>query len=426
MKVLLINPMQKNSMYSAAPLGLLYLASVLLNNGHKVKILDLTVDNEDIFDVVESFIPDVIGLTCMTCTYMEAERIAKTLKEFYDARIIVGGAHITAVGAESIIGSTNVFDVVVQGEAELVINDVVEGKLNGAVIAELPVNLDSLPFPAWHLVDASKYKTLTTSKKFATLVTSRGCPYDCIFCDSNKNFRARSAENVIAEIKYLKDIFKINQFILYDDNFAVDKQRVLKICDLLRDLNIKFKCETRVNLVDGELLVALKIAGCNLISYGIECGYQKGLDFLNKHTTIQMIVDAIRKTQLAHIDILGYFILGLPEETEFEALSTIDFAIQLDLLYAQFSILTALPGTSLHKYAKENDLLINESGSYVGSQSDVSLKNKHMTSKKLKQLKRLANKRFYLRFSYVVKRLRMIRGFEDIKLLARAAKEVLG
>lgn len=435
-KILLVNPPQTSSMYCTPPLGILYLASVLERADFQTDVLDCPAEKgknsiEAVIQKVKEFQPDWVGLTCMTSTYTSAINVAKAIRKESNCKIMIGGAHVTAVGGKTVLDEADMVDVAVEGEAESVIVEIVKEYITGRKCIkqkQVVMDLDSIPFPAWHKVNLDNYKTVEGTEKFATMVSSRGCRYNCIFCDSNKNFRARSPENVVSEIEYLVKNFGIKKIIFYDDNIAIDKNRVIKICDLITEKNlcIKFKCETRVNLVDEALLTKLKTAGCYLISYGIECGHQKGLNFLRKGTTLDMIRNAIKLTHSCKINVLGYFIIGLPIETQEDIMATIKFAIELDVEYAQFSLLTALPGTDLYEYARKNNLLEPvQTTSYFGSSAVPSLKSMYLSKEELMELKRKASLMFYFRLHYIAKRLKMIKSLKDLVSTIGAAKELI-
>ncbi len=189
------------------------------------------------------------------------------------------------------------------------------------------------------------------------MITSRGCPYHCIFCDKSifgSKWRARSSQNVLEEIEEIVKDFKIKSIIIYDDLFTLNKQRVIEICQgiLERGLRVEWKCEGRVDRVDAEMLRWMKKAGCSLIAYGVESGNQIGLDYLQKKITLAQIRQAFELTHKAGIRPMAYFILGIPVETFEQGLKTIEFARELKPEYAQFSILSPYKGTKLYEEAK--------------------------------------------------------------------------
>jgi radical SAM superfamily enzyme YgiQ (UPF0313 family) len=246
-------------------------------------------------------------------------------------------------------------------------------------------------------------------KEITTIFTSRGCPYNCIFCDKSifgSKWRARSPENIINELKEIVKKLGIKKIIFYDDLFTVDKERVIKICQGIINTNLKitWKCEGRVNLIDKEMLYWMKKAGCKIIAYGVESGNQKGLDYLNKKTTPDQIKRAFQLTHEVGIETMAYFILGIPVETYKESLNTVNFAIKLNPTYTQFSALSPYYGTKLFEEAKEKGWY-KEIDAQNPMDKDlkrpVVISNK-WTEESLKNIIKEAHRRFYLRIRYML------------------------
>jgi radical SAM superfamily enzyme YgiQ (UPF0313 family) len=223
-------------------------------------------------------------------------------------------------------------------------------------------NLDALPFPARDLLPMDKYIPLPNQykrKPVANLMALRGCPYQCTFCSANAVFgcslRMRSAQRVYDEIKQLVDTYGIREISFWDDTLTVNKKWLHELCDLIisNHLDITWSCYARVNTVDLDLLKKMKKAGCWNIFYGIESGNQELLDRIKKGITLDQIRNAVKLTKKAGIEVRGSFMIALPGETPEMAHKTIDFAIELDPDYAQFSITTPYPGTELFEQAKQ-------------------------------------------------------------------------
>jgi radical SAM superfamily enzyme YgiQ (UPF0313 family) len=232
------------------------------------------------------------------------------------------------------------------------------------------------------------------------------------------------------EIVQLKEKYAIKEIVFYDDSFTLNRDRIMKLCDEMIKLGhrIRWKCETRVNLVDEELLKKMKRAGCYVIAYGIESGVQKNLDFLAKGVKLEDIQKAVKMTKTAKIDVEAYFIIGIPGETKEEAEKTIGFAKELDVDYVQFSILTPLPDTELYKYATKHGLMkdVNWSKfSYFGDKSDVTMKLEDFTPEELQKVKKRAMKEFYFRPRYVLKRIKKIRSLGELRSNLSAVKVLL-
>jgi anaerobic magnesium-protoporphyrin IX monomethyl ester cyclase len=298
---------------------------------------------------------------------------------------------------------------------------------------EMVRNLDSLPFPARHLFSNHHYKYIFLRNKIiTTMITSRGCPYECIFCDKSvlgSQFRARSAQNVLDEIDQITHQFKNVSLILYDDLFTFDRQRVIEICRgiLERSLRIDWKCEGRVDRIDEEMLGWMKRAGCSMIAYGVESGNQIGLDYLRKKTRLEQIRNAFKLTRNCGIETMAYFILGIPVETYNDELKTISFAKSLKPDYAQFSVLSPFPGTDLYAGAIA-------SGNYrevdVNNPLDKDLKRPVVLSsnwdeKQLNRIVHQAHRRFYFRLSYILQRLFSLHDFSQVARLLAAGWGIL-
>jgi radical SAM superfamily enzyme YgiQ (UPF0313 family) len=336
-RIALINPpiTGKNPSLVLPSLGLGYLAASLRQAGLDTALIDalaVGLSADAIADKVAGLKPDIIGITATTPLARSAYALAKRLRP-HARWLVLGGAHPSAVGRK-IFEQCPELDFGFRGEAEENFPDFAKRLLAGDAGARLPGVITSshdsppasikdperLPFPAWDLMPMARYRhPLFPGQRVATLFSSRGCPYQCIFCDKTVcggKYRPRSPENVLQEIKTLHDRHGVTAFMFYDDLFTLQKDRVIEICRLItsRGLKIRWKCEGRVNIMDGEMLSWMKKAGCVQIAYGIETAHQKGLDWLRKGTTIAQIKDAVARTKDAGIKVLGYFILGIPVE----------------------------------------------------------------------------------------------------------------
>jgi anaerobic magnesium-protoporphyrin IX monomethyl ester cyclase len=436
MHVLLMTPPPRQNSHESLvvpPLGLAYLAAVLRQAGFQVMIKDAFAENMT-WSALAQFLakqrPDVLALSSMSPTFDLTLKTVKIARP-YVKTIIMGGPHISVWG-QKVFDDCPELDFGVIGEGEETIVELLTALANNAspecvagVIGRdfigptrsLIADLDTLPMPARDLLPLHLYKYPLAKKRLVTtLFTSRGCPYHCIFCDKSifgSTWRARSADNVLREIDEIVQRYHITSLIIYDDLFTLDKRRVQAICEgiLQRGYAIDWKCEGRVNLVDPATLKLMKRAGCSLIAYGVESGTQKGLDFLNKKTTLAQIRHAFRLTQEAGIDTMAYFIFGIPVETYAEEFQTIRFAQELNPTYAQFSTLSPYYGTPLYT-------LTQEQGWYrelaAKNPADKDLRRPVVVSPlwdeaKLQQIIRQAHLRFYLRPGYILQRLLQIK-----------------
>ncbi len=299
MDILLLNPpASEPAKYKDAtlfpPLGLFYLAGVLKRAGHKVKVIDayaLSIKRgytlSNLVIDVQSLKPSVIGITTMTINREIIRKTIKAIREAYKCSIVLGGAHITALPQEvAELGA----DYGIYGEGEdsflELINKIGQKggikRIKGVIYndgsfckRDYICNLDEIPIPSWELMDFKLYGSWRIGKSMV-LLTSRGCPYNCIFCHKpifGNVFRAHSPERVIQEIETLKS-YGVGDIKIYDDTFTMNRERVIKICNNLieRKINIKWSCATRIDRVDKEMLCLMKQAGCYSISFGIESG----------------------------------------------------------------------------------------------------------------------------------------------------------
>jgi radical SAM superfamily enzyme YgiQ (UPF0313 family) len=444
MKVLLIQPpsrQQAQEEVVVPPLGLAYLASAVERDGHEVKILDAFAAGlswSNFTEAIKKAQADLIGIGGMTPTIDNTLRAIKICRP-YTRYIVMGGPHLS-VHRQEFFKDCPELDFGIAGEGEESFPDLVkrlaEGRdpwgVQGIVGPETftaPANyirdLDALPFPARHLLPNQLYRyALWPGKKVTTMITSRGCPYGCIFCDKSifgSRWRARRAKNVLEEMEEIVKNLRIPSIIIYDDLFTLDKQRVQEICQgiLERGLRFEWKCEGRVDRVDGEMLRWMKKAGCSLIAYGVESGNEMGLDYLQKGITVQQIRRAFELTRKAGIRPMAYFILGIPVETFAQSLRTIALAKELNPDYAQFSILSPYRGTKLYEEAKAKGWYaeVEANNPFDKDQKRPVLLSENWSADTLKEILRRAHKEFYFRPGYIFKRLRGIRDFRQMRSL---------
>ncbi|UCG82084.1 MAG: cobalamin-dependent protein [Dehalococcoidia bacterium] len=372
MKTLLINPPYPFFEHPLIPLGLSYVAGSLEHNRHEVQVLDLLVSKyskEKITRKIEEFQPDIVGITSVTLNYPIASEILKYCKGINgDITTVIGGPHVTFSAVETLTEAPWI-DVVVRGEGELTMLDIVKWKrpedipgiacrTNGTITLtdERPLieNLDELPPPARHLFPLSRYHALDSHY---SLVTGRGCPFSCIFCVGSKmggrRVRYRDAKLVVDEIEEgLSRGFKdVN---IENDHLTVNHNHLHAICDEIMRRGLKFNWHafSRVDTVNPEMMRRLKEAGCSYLCYGVESGNQHILDGVKKKITLQKVRDAVKIAKDAGIDVQAAFILGLPGESRETMMSTLEFAQQLDTFYG-LHVLAPFPGTEVREKAEE-------------------------------------------------------------------------
>lgn len=364
-------------------LGLLSLAAITRINGfnsHIVEASSLGLDYQSTIEEIFKHSPDYVGITATTLSIHNAAILAKMIKKRDDTVCtIIGGAHLTAVPEET-MNLFPQFDIGVIGEGEETITKLLRANENnqdligikGLIIRNgnnlhlterrpFIKDLDKLPFPAWDLLPGFPKAYRPTAFRFkqlpaASLITSRGCPMKCIFCDRSvfgDRCRWFSAEYVVEMMKTLYQKYGVREILIEDDTFVISKTRLIAICQelLKEDLNLSWSCLARVDMVDRKILDIMRRAGCWQIGYGIESGVQKILNFIRKKTNLEQIETALKWTKEAGIETKGFFMIGHPTETVDTIKSTIKFAKRVDL--DDFSIFkfTPFPGSEIYKIA---------------------------------------------------------------------------
>jgi len=356
------------------PLGLCYIASCL-KDSYQVAIVDaaiLNLDEKATKDAIKKEHPKILGITATTFTYKSALKIAQTAKRLNkDAHTILGGPHVTFTAEEA--AKNPHVDYVVRHEGEVTMKQLSDfllrrkGRLedikgityrkgDGLVSAPpqpLIENLDALPFPSRDLTPLHLYKIP------ASIITSRGCPSQCIFCAagamSGQRYRVRSPGNIVEEAKVMLKEMNPGFFFVADDTFTIFHDRVRAICKQFKELGIRWVCESRVNTVTEEIVEELAAAGCFAMQFGVESGSQKVLNSILKGITIEQVRRAVKWCLEAGIIPVCSFMAPHPEDGWETVKETEDFMNELKGLGAQIyvSLTTPFPGTSLYKNAKE-------------------------------------------------------------------------
>jgi anaerobic magnesium-protoporphyrin IX monomethyl ester cyclase len=293
-------------------------------------------------------------------------------------------------------------------------------------------DLDSIPFPSRELLPPlDKYRPSPASCKRrpqATMITSRGCPYHCAFCDRSvfgNRPRTRTPPNVVDEMELLAREYGAREIRFWDDMFNINSQRVMGICEeiLSRRLDIPWTCQARAGHMSPPVLEAMAKAGCWQVDYGIESGNQTVLNTIMKGQTLDQVERVVKMTRKAGIGVRGFFMLALPGETESTLCDTIEFAKRLDLTSAVFHITTPFPGTTLYDIARKSGELrsdVNFDAYMLGFSEEVPYVPKGLTAERIKDIEYLAYSQFYLRPSFLLKRLLEIRSVTDIQRYAHA------
>ena len=382
MNILLINPNTRTK-YPQPPLGLLSVGTVCQQLGYEVKIMDLNADNK-LNKELKAWASgaDIIGITATSLSYRAAFNIANYLHVCYsDKYIMLGGVQATIAPKQSI--STGAFDTIVQGEGdnEDYIQHIVAVQERGTIYGNHNItNLDDLPILNYSLLNGYKYKAMPPHGLHGAMMpmlTSRGCPYHCSFCSKavfGSKYRSQSPERIIEEVKHLQ-ARGIKEIAFYDDIFTINRKQTYHLMELLAPLGMHWTCQSRANLVDADLLKAMKEAGCFAIAYGLESGVPEILKAISKDITIEQAEEAVKLTQQADIRVIGYFMLGSPGETGETMDATIKWAVKLNPDYAQFSITTALPGSELWEQRQFNSYAMGGLGNGLCDLSAKDLNN---------------------------------------------------
>lgn len=368
------------------PLGLAYIASLLLEAGHQVHIEDLMLTEiakvEEVFKKkLKKVSPSVVGITSNSHERFYSFDVAKWTKEMRNIKVVMGGPHVTFT-AEETLKNIPYVDIIVRHEGELTMKELCNKLENAKPIddvkgisfrdekGEIHTNpprpfiydLDTLPFPARHLLNIEKYDLflpIPDKPRVTSLITSRGCPFYCKFCSasimSGNRIRMRSPKNCVDEIEqilfeypYLEGLF------VYDDHFTLNKRRVIDICEEIRKRGLHFRwgCYARVDSIDRELVRALKSSGCEMVSFGVESGSSKVLKMMNKKVTPKQIIEAIKTVKAEGMVARSSFLHRYPKEGFVDILRTYFLMAKAGLsphevVKASYPII--FPGTALFK-----------------------------------------------------------------------------
>jgi len=370
MKIALINPGMK--VYnSAPPLNLLILGGWLEKEGYEVKLID-RLRGCNLEKELNEFTPDVVGITGTTNVIEDAYGCANFIKEKFGYYTVMGGSHVTALPKEAI----RFCDAVIVGEGDTKFVELIKSMEKGIFNGEPLKDLNTLPMPAYHLLDMEYYSNvrkreqmglvsfLPPSAKIGFMITSRGCPHRCIYCHNSTRkiqLRYKSPEKVIEEVKFLVDTYKLDSIVFLDDNFLLKHKRVKDICNLIKkeNIDILFGINARVDSLNKNILKTLYEAGCLQLAFGFESGNQRILDLLDKKTTVEQNKKAILLCDKTGIIVSGNFMLGNPTETVKELEDTVKLIFENNIDGGLGCSLTLpLPGTKLYQMCIERGLNI--------------------------------------------------------------------
>ena len=454
MKIILINPYPKdsegiNEATIYPPIGLAYLASYLRREGFDdIEIIDANIrriDNEQLLEHLKRANPAVVGIHLNVVLGGSGVELSRMIRKELPARVFIGGPLASSNPVEML--NLSQAEAAVIGEGEVRFAQICKGTdlssipgiaywKDGEVVrtspAPLIADMDDLPFPAYDLLPPfSLYKGRARKKPVGVILTSRGCPYQCTYCNSSvfgKKFRARSPENVLREVDLLVNEFGIRQLDILDDNFTLDIPRAEAILDgiIARKYKILINLQNgvRADRVNAQIIHKMKLAGVFKVGVGVESGDERILTSIKKRLSLDKVKEAIRMFRKEGILTSGFFIIGFPEDTRESIEKTIDFAIEANPTVCNFSLLLPFPGTAMYQdlkgsgRLKDPDKLFYDTGFLSGKIHHTS---PNLTEQELLQYENLAYRRFNFRFGKMLEVLFSIRSFAEFSWTFEAA-----
>jgi len=461
MRILLINPpATREETYSAfsfvapnlPPLGLGYMAAYLRRAGHHVEIVDAVsqgVTEEGVRAIVQSTASDIVGVTATTIAFPRAKRVLAMVKSVRaDALTLAGGPHISAI-PEAVMKECPQIDIGVFGEGEETVVEIadrlgrggpltdIEGtavRRDGAIALNpgrsLIQDLDRLPFPARDLFKEDvpfRQTPLRGRGRVCNLVTSRGCPYKCRFCDQSvfgSRWRGHSAASIAAEVDQLRGRYGAGTLSFEDDNFNLKRSRTLELCERLARLHspIEWGCSLRIERIDMEVLTAMRAAGCRLIYIGLEHGEEEILKLLGKEVDLPLVLEKIRMARSAGIRVYSSFMVGVPGETARTAGATLGLALSLPLDGASFNLFTPYPGTPLARDAETCGTVRDSWETYPDHANHASFIPRDLSEAELVAIQRRAYRRFYARPGFLLRHPGLVLNSAILKNIVKLLK----
>ena len=464
MKVLLFRPPSSLGTLKAVshvhhPLSIAYIASYVMRHGHEARIYDCEVepfDREKIVEAVRGYGPDVVGISCFTAGIHAGNIIAGWVKEAREDIItVVGGPHVDAI-PERTLREFPFFDIAAKGDGEITFNEICEEHIRGrdwrkiqgifwrgrdAIVANVPrdltTDLDSLPFPARHLLALEKYTGGVTpgvssgSGNATEMILSRGCPFKCTYCAVKATFglsvRFRSAQNILAEVKECRERFGFRHIFFVDSTFTLKPRLVYGLCDGLTGLGVTWNCTTRPELIPDDLLERMARAGCVKISYGVETGSPRVAKLIGREHDRDTILDAFRRTRAKGIMTGAFFIIGShPSETPGEIEMMSRLAREIDADFTAFSVLTPYPGTPVYELMRAEGLIGEEKWENFAHHNPVpTWRTRHFSGEELVRIRKKLIRRHYFTPRFIFRTLRRVRSISDLRYYAVAGLTIL-
>lgn len=438
------------------PLGIAHLASVLEQEGHEVHVIDCAAERLPAHDLVPKICevaPDIIGISATTASKTHTYELANTIKQYANIPLILGGSHAMAF-SDSILEECDALDIVCHAEGEIVAIHLLEA-LGGSMPLEkvegisyrkqktvqkntqFPIvqNLDDIPVPAYHKFNLELYKALprqVRKRPYLPYITSRGCSYGkCSFCFQagrvRQRYRRMSPERVVHDVVLLAKQFSIREIVFWDDNFLVGDAWLRRFAELMSEhrLDLSWSCYGRVDTVNEHILALLSQVGLWNIFFGFETADRALLQSINKGITLEQAKSAARICNRLGIDIRGSFMLALPGSNPHIDKTTVEFAKELDLSYAQFHITFPEYGTQLYERALQEGRIL-KTVEFKGRTTATYIPDGYNDAREIEHLSRWAYLHFYCRPTYIIKHLKRLRSFDDLKEYLFGAFFVIG
>ena len=432
-------------------------AAILREAGHEVAYIDCQAESvvfAELMPRIRSLAPDLLVLYIEQIKIHVDRSLAEAVKSELRIPIGVVGPFVTPLGGK-VLADTAAVDFAIRGEYDEALREVADALASGdgawREIEGLTVrdgddvrevgpvrhvaDLDALPFPAYDLVDLNKYfESVFRRLPAATMITSRGCPYRCVYCwfpqtIYGHRWRAASAERVVAEMEHLYREFGVREIRLDDDIFELNRERVMRICALLREkkMDLTWSPQCRPDRMDPEQLREMKKAGCSRILYGCESASQEILDKMRKNARVESIAEATRWTKEAGIDVHNCFIIGFPWDTQETVEQTIAYAYDLNAEFCQFGIATPLPGTALMELVEKGGHLVSaDDWSQHDGFSKAAVSYAGLSQRQIEVYATEAYRRYYLRPRYLAMMLkRAFRSRDDFAQTLRLGRAFL-
>jgi len=430
------------------PMDLAYMAAALERVGIECTIKDYPAEKKGWGDFERDFkrlSPDILVASTVVPTFEEDCRAFKIAKRVNPLTLTIAKGVISEDDGRSELERHAEIDVIVRGEPEFTIAELAQGKDRRQVAGityrgrggieaspdrpELQ-NLDELPFPARHLLNNDLYRMPDTQRRMGIVLTSKGCPFECIFCLVPKLYGRkvifRSPASLVAELEECVDKFKIRDFWFRADTFTLKKQWTVEVCRRIieKDLRIRWATNSRVDTIDAERLDLMKRAGCFAVGFGIESGSQEVLDGMKKGVTLDQCRSAVTLCREKGILTYLFFIIGLPWDSRETIRRTVAFAKELDGDISNFSIACPFPDSELYKIAVENKL-ISSGSALSGDYSTPSMGTLYLSGEEVANLEKWANRKLLMRPVHVIKVFMKLRSIPIIMSYAKAGLRML-